>query len=347
MVGRHLDQAIAELGGREPTHDSSKRFASFAAAGSIARLLVPLLKYISSMAVADRFTYLLTSYYNSDRIVRLVERIQAEVPDARIVIMRDRDSAPLESTSCEVFITSRPVEWGDYSFLEALLESMSLLKLADNEWLTVLSEDSYPLRSLRDYQGALSHSDADCWLEQSIFENPAADALLGRYLHYAIALPGSRRGPLRAVLRLILPKIGIPVDGGRSGTRLFVGAPRLRRPFGPSLKPRMGSNWYVLKGRAATRVLAARGTDLERYFRKTFIPSEGFVHTILLNDNTIHNRPVDNHYCRFEGAHPRMFTLADFEELLDSEGWFARKILDVPLLDRLDIAVGVSTTSFR
>jgi hypothetical protein len=42
-----------------------------------------------------------------------------------------------------------------------------------------------------------------------------------------------------------------------------------------------------------------------------------------------------------------MFTLADFEELLDSEGWFARKILDVALLDRLDITVGVSTTSFR
>jgi hypothetical protein len=42
-----------------------------------------------------------------------------------------------------------------------------------------------------------------------------------------------------------------------------------------------------------------------------------------------------------------MFTLADFEELLDSEGWFARKILDVALLDRFDIVVGVSTTSFR
>lgn len=347
MVGRNPDQAIEELGGREPTRDSSKRFASFATTESIARLLVLLLEYISFMAVADRFTYLLTSYYNSDRVVRLVERIQAEVPDARIVIMRSRDSAPLESTSCEVFIASRPVEWGDDSFLEALLESISLLKLADNEWLTVLSEDSYPLRSLRDYQGALSRSNADCWLEQSILENPAADALLGRYLHRAIAIPGSRRGPLRAVLRLILPKIGFPVDGGRSGTRLFVRAPRFRRPFGPSLKPRMGSDWYVLKGRAATRVLAARGTDLERYYRKTFSPAEGFVHTVLLNDNTIHNRPVDNHYHRFVGAHAGVFTLADFEELLDSECWFARKILDVSLLDRLDLAVGVSTTSFR
>jgi hypothetical protein len=299
------------------------------------------------MTLADRFTYLLTSYHDSDRVVRLVERIRGEVPDARIVIMRSRDSAPLRSTSCEVFVTSRSIEWGDYSFLEALLESVSLLKLEDNEWLTVLSEDSYPLRSLRDYQGALSRSDADCWLEQSILENPAADALLGRYLHYAIAIPGSRRGPLRTMLRLTLPKIGIPVDGGRSGTRLFIRAPRLRRPFGPGLTPRMGSDWYVLTGRAATKVLAARRTGLERYYRKTFAPSEGFVHTVLLNDNTVHNRPIDNHYRRFEGSHPRMFTLADFQELLDSESWFTRKILDVDLLDHLDIVVGVSTTSFR
>jgi len=299
------------------------------------------------MTSADRFTYLLTSYHDSDRVVRLVERIRAEVPDARIVIMRSRDSAFLKSTPCEVLITSRRIEWGDDSFLEALLESMSLLKLADNEWLTVLSEDSYPLRSIRDYQGELSRSGADCWLEQSILENPAADVLLGRYLHRAIAIPASRRGPFRAVLLLTLPKIGISVDGGRSGTRLFIRALRIRRPFGPSLTPRMGSDWYVMKGRAVTKVLAARGTVLERYYRKTFSPSEGFVHTVLLNDNTIHNRPLDNHYRRFEGSHARMFVLADFQELVDSESWFTRKILDVHLLDRLDTLVGVSTTSFR
>jgi hypothetical protein len=40
LVCRRLDQAIAELGGQEPNHDSSKRFASFAPTGSIARLLV-------------------------------------------------------------------------------------------------------------------------------------------------------------------------------------------------------------------------------------------------------------------------------------------------------------------
>lgn len=299
------------------------------------------------MTLADRFTYLLTSYHNSDRVIRLVERIQAEVPEARVVIMRSRDSAPLKPTTCDVIITSRPIEWGDESFLGALLESMALLELADNEWLTVLSEDSYPLRSLHDYQDALSRPDSDCWLEQSILENPSANALLGRYMHRAIAIPGSRRGPMRTLLRLTLPKIGISVDGGRSGTRLFIRAPRLRRPFGPNLTPRMGSDWYVLKGRAASKVLAARGTSLERYYRKTFAPSEGFVHTVLLNDNTIHNRPIDNHYRRFEGSHARMFALDDFQELFDSESWFTRKILDVELLDRLDIVVGVSTTSFR
>ena len=112
------------------------------------------------------FTYLVTSYRNPEQLFRLLERLRRSSPDARLIVSHDRKSAPLDpgrlaDTGATCHRTPQPVTWGDGSYLTSVLAVMATLELADDDWLTVLSGQDYPLRPLADYEAHLATCAAD------------------------------------------------------------------------------------------------------------------------------------------------------------------------------------------
>jgi hypothetical protein len=290
------------------------------------------------------FCYLIGSYRSGSRLARLVRHLNVASPQARVVVLRDCKAPPLDASEigeCEVVYTVVPVRWGDETWLVSILSAIRDLALAPQDWVTLLSEDSYPLRPLSAYEEALAASGADCWLEEFITREAEKDPVLARYTSRAVVLPLVGQTFARQALWKIgrhLP--GVSIEGGRAGTNLQLRLPRLRTPFGPSLQPRRGSDWYVLRGTAVEKLVTPDVASILHYFCSTYIPSEGFVHSVLLSDPEVIDHPEASHFVRFDGAHPMLLGLNDVLELRTSSTyWFARKIEAEDALDELDRSI--------
>jgi Core-2/I-Branching enzyme len=112
-------------------------------------------------------------------------------------------------------------------------------------------------------------------------------------------------------------------------------------PFAPTRPCRKGADWFVLS-RPVFEGLQARtraAPELVRYFRRTYIPTESFFHTVLLPTWESQNAGTNLHHRRFSGGpHPDVLTEDDFAELRTSGQFFARKFdsSSAGLLNRID-----------
>src|SRR5665213_436839 len=130
------------------------------------------------------FCYLIGSYRSGPRLARLIRHLNVASPQARVVVLRDCKAPPInarELGACEVVYTVVPVRWGDGTWLLSILSAIRDLELAPQDWVTLLSEDSYPLRPLSAFEDALATSGADCWLDEFIAQESKKDRELGRY----------------------------------------------------------------------------------------------------------------------------------------------------------------------
>ncbi len=78
---------------------------------------------------------------------------------------------------------------------------------------------------------------------------------------------------------------------------------------------------------------------LVAHYRQTYCPNESIFHTLLL-PRVPRNGGHNLHYVRFVGdrPHPELMTQADWDDLVKSRAFFARKFdpHDVALLNRVD-----------
>ena len=97
------------------------------------------------------FVYVVTSYVNPSQTERLVARLRRGSPGARIIVSHDRkmptpDADVLDRLQAELWLTPEPVTWGDSTYLRSLLALIERADLAQDDWLTVLTGQDYPLR---------------------------------------------------------------------------------------------------------------------------------------------------------------------------------------------------------
>jgi core-2/I-Branching enzyme len=297
--------------------------------------------------------FFIQSHRDPEQVYRLVRTLRGGSDDATIVVQHNSracalDWAPLASLSgVRQFFARRPQIRSNFSCqIEPYLDVVEWLDRdgLEYDWLVNLTAQDYPVKPVAELEVFLEAAPADGYLRfwdvlspQSPWSRRRARA---RYWHRYWLLPEGSERPLRALrfLTTFLP-IHFYLACGP-----WVGARRLRTPFTAGFRCYGGWAWFSLRREAARYLresLAAR-PDIEAHYRRTMIPEESLVQTVLVNSGRF--RLVDDDlryidYSRAERGSPRALTTADLPMLASGPWYLARKFdlgVDRGVLDRID-----------
>ncbi|HXQ60660.1 MAG TPA: beta-1,6-N-acetylglucosaminyltransferase [Acidimicrobiales bacterium] len=315
-----------------------------------------------------RVAYLVMSHKNPAQVESLVTRILELSPAGEVVVHHDThesaDATPLWNGSPPArvrLVDPVAVSWGDWSVVEATLR---LLRVAvdeiDSDWFVLLSGEDRPVRDLAAWEDELVASGTDglvpmrpLTVRPAFGRRPSADDL--NFVRYAFrwrAVPARyvRGGryvleAARRISRYVQPVFKIEY-AERRGTWMVGRWRRRRLPDGWTLY--CGSQWMALGRRAVTTLLASDAAVTE-WFRQTWIPDQGFFHTVLGNaagfsfstQPLTYVVPHDTH----KGAAWMVLRSDDVGTIALSGAAFARKFdpaVDREVIDLVDAAVDAS-----
>ena len=244
------------------------------------------------------------------------------------------DFAAPQSRSNVTFIAARrPIFWGGFNMVRAEVEllAVALDHAGGFDYVALISDDSYTLRSGRALKAALPAADA--WIDQNPIE-PALDyPRYGRFYCFdaapfsARSLPAEERHVTEADSAEMAALEALRARGKAPLTRLYQGA-----------------QWWCLKREVAAFVVAAFMGDehIRDSFRFSAIPDEIVVQTtvgLAGRSWTLQRSPMFYDFSR----DPKPFVFAaigELDEALRSPCLFVRKIAaDEPLLAALQARV--------
>lgn len=317
---------------------------------------------------SHKVAYLVLSHQYPRQVRRLIDRLLEDDPDGYVVVQHDPAGGTLDLSGCadparaHLLTTFSVRRWGNYALVGDLLQAISwALTHLEIGWVTVLSGQDYPLRSLAGFGAELGDSGFDAFLSARIIPlqrpNASDSAALyahARYYYRWYRLPawllGWSKG--RSIDRLVAGALR-RLSGGQPfifvwplprGAGEMIGVRRPKLPFSDEFPCYMGSQWLTMSRRAASLTLdfLARCPDLEALYRRSIIPDESLLVTILCNTDGLRVRDSNHHFIRMVGAgqsHAAVLEMADLAELRTSGQRFARKFderVDSDVLDELD-----------
>jgi hypothetical protein len=276
--------------------------------------------------------YVVMSYRAPDVLARLVRTLRAGSPDATIAVHHDgrRSPAP-ELPGAELIAPAWAVEWGHGSQLAAVLRCLRwALARSDFDWLVLLSGQDYPVRPVPAIEASLAQADVDAFLEAlPVGRLRLRRGRIGEFerrYHYRWARVPAPLARLAAHADPLVQVRTLP-----SGT--YAGTPAPVR-----VAVHHGSDWFTLSRRAVEAVVLAPPA-LERRLERTIVPTEAFVQTVLANRPELRLSPTNRRHALFDSPwspSPRVLGLADLDQALSSGGDFARKFVDLAVLDEID-----------
>jgi hypothetical protein len=293
--------------------------------------------------------YVVLAHRAQPQVVRLVSRLLTDDPEARALVHLDArvrlaELGVLSGHPRGALLPRRATGWGSWSLVEAIVDGLRLaIADASCSYVSVLSGADYPVRRVDGRLAALeSYS---CRTDAGFVTEPERRHKAARYQYAWHQVPGLPAGTLRsrALARVARTSRG-HVAVLTHAADVHVG---LRRELPDGLtadRLATGEMWFDVSRAAATAMLSRidREPELVRHFRRTWIPDEGFLQTLLLNGPGPIG-PSDRNIRWTGGAHhPDVLDVTDVEELLVGGESFARKFDDssTPALDRLDRAAG-------
>ncbi|MGD1012538.1 MAG: beta-1,6-N-acetylglucosaminyltransferase [Acidimicrobiales bacterium] len=318
-----------------------------------------------------RVAYLVMNHRPPTQLLRLLSTLRRGDRDAPIVVHHDRFRSRLEPAALEplgkaqLLTSDEPLSWGTHGIVDASWRSLTwMLERVEFDWVVLLSGQDYPIKPLRSLHEMLSQTDADVFLNAVRIDDVAdhrerKDKRL-RYLYQYRRIPTNRVsiGPER-FHRLTHQGTELFFDLANTiqpyvkfyklpdGLPRCIGVRARSTPFSTTFPCWYGETWPALSHRAVRRIVDVprQWPDYLAYYRKTVIPSESAMITIVCNDPDLKVEPRDLHHIRWSRrttGHPDVFGATDIEELLASSGYFARKFditQDTEILDRLDLEI--------
>ncbi|MEO1766696.1 beta-1,6-N-acetylglucosaminyltransferase [Thiobacter aerophilum] len=299
--------------------------------------------------------YLVMAHHKPQQLLRLLERLRRDSPNALIALHFDGkqpvpEPARLAALDVGLIIPRITVQWGDYSMVEAVLAGYRRL-LTENGWryVQLISGQDYPLRPLAQSERALLKEAQDAYLDAS----PEHEYLY-RYCYRYWVLPKFRHAYLlppwvKAFAGIVRTRLNqsqrfIRLERRPRGLPQLLGVRRHRLPFSESWPCWFGSDWFVLSRQAVEYLLETldQRPGLVALYRTSLIPSESLFATVLCN-SPLRVHCGDNRrfilWASDTAAHPVTLTMEHLPAMIASGKDFGRKFdadRDSAVLDALD-----------
>lgn len=309
--------------------------------------------------------FLIASHTSPHQVLRLVKTLKSGSPDCQIVIHHDRSKSALDSAAFAplkgVHIFENPIvtNWGDFSLVELELRCIDwVLKHSIRfDWLVLLSGQDYPIQPIQKMEQFLSTTEQDGFIEHFPAFKPSEmlrdwhkDIGVERYCYRYYRLPSFLKGLVYKLYRVVDWQKLIRVRAGRFGARLAVR--RRFTPFTQDFECYAGSQWHTLSYRCVDYIhkFVQENPDFVSHYRTTMIPDESFFQTILLNNHSLKLSSDNLRYVSWKPPYPAIMQASDFEQLIHSGKFFARKFddaVDDRILDLLDQSLDVGSDLSR
>jgi hypothetical protein len=282
--------------------------------------------------------YLLLTHKDPDQVERLAARILSLSPTGHVVVHHDLKAGRLPwdgSPPARVHLIDErvTVEWGDWSIVAATL---SMFRCAHEQlgadFSVVISGEHWPVMDLSEWEATLGAQGVDAYLPTQ---------LLPPHLHFgARDLDGNRflarcvhrwfrfGRPTSDVAHRMLTAVAkvsrwthpiLKLEYSLRGDSWFVGIPRRRGPMaGWDLYK--GSEWIACSARA-TGTLLRTDPAITAWFRRSHIPDESYVQTVLQHPGDLVVRNAD-------------VTWVPAEPTVPTPKWMVLKMDELPAVHR-------------
>lgn len=277
--------------------------------------------------------YFIQTHKNPDQIYRLVRTIKQSSPTAQVLLGHDFTSCPLNMTPIQnlsdVYLLRSdvlPIR-GDFSLLQPYLNAINWLfeHNSNFEWLIYISGQDYPTQPISKIEEYLANTEYDGFIQYWDVASRSAQNNLNRYFYQYYRFPEWTRWLLKkiSIIQNFTPIHYYFTYG------LLVGIPAKSTPFNDKFICYRGSQWHTLSRKCIYFIkdFVSSHPEIVNYYRKTIVPDESFIQTILVNSNLF---KLCNDYKRFieflpGESHPRILTSKDYSTISNGSFHFARK----------------------
>ncbi len=294
--------------------------------------------------------YFIQTHKNPQQIRRLVQTIKSSSSSAQIIIGHDFTSSYLDTSILQNFSDVHILKIeksgirGDFSLLQPYLQAIDWLftNNSDFDWLVYISGQDYPTQPIAKIESFLSKTDYDGFMQYFDTSSPEClweeDEVFKRYFCQYYRLPNwTKKLLLRALLIQKVTPIILSVYYGS-----LIGLPAKRTPFNERFICYGGSQWHTLSKKCIQyiRDFIKENESLVNYYKKTLVPDESFIQTILLNSHKFKICSDNKRYIDFtetDWGHARILTSRDYKTITNGNFHFARKLeQDTDILNMLD-----------
>lgn len=279
-----------------------------------------------------KIAHVIMAYKNPCQLERLIKRL--EHPQFDVFIHLDKkvnivNYNHLHDIERVAFIENRVLcNWGGFSFVKAITNSIREILLKDEqyEYINLMSAQDYPIKSIDDMYTFLEKHKGDSFISYERSDESAwwKHAITRYELYHFTDFNIKGRYFVQRILNRIAPKRKFPIPGQLYGSAT--------------------SSWWTISRDCARYVVNYLDLHpkLMRFMKFTWAADEFLYPTIIMN-SPFRERVQNNNLRHIEWeegkSNPRIFELYDFDTLMNSDHFIARKFdttVDTRVLDKLD-----------
>lgn len=286
---------------------------------------------------------LLLCHNNPEKINKLISALEDDEIDIYIHVDKKSNiekSIIISSNHIKILPDELRINvmWAQFSQVEAEINLLNFAaKNSNYDYYILLSGADYPIVSLNDLKKYLE-SNYGCNfinLYNSLNYNNG-----GKTNHHDKCndIAYSDWILTRYGIPRIIRRLWVVVTGGYNYTFSI-----FKRKYDSNIKFYFGSQWWCFNGEFVDWMLKelSHNNSYIAFFRKCSTPDESFFHTLFMNSDYASTRKDYLHYIDWSLNlnSPKNLTMNDYDKIIESNKFFARKIFDDSLMKKIDYII--------
>lgn len=278
-----------------------------------------------------RIAHLIMAHKNPRQLERLIVTMKHTMFDLYIHLDKKTDIKSfrhLDKYDNVFFIQNRiECNWGGYSFVKAILNSLTEVLNSGRkyEFINLMSGQDYPLKPMNDIYLYLTERLGMSFMAYELVGHSWWEHAVTRFKFYHFTdfkLMG--RYPLQKIANTLMPHRKFPLNLPLYGST--------------------NSSWWILSVEAAKYLVSfiQDNAKLKKFMKFTWGADEFLITTIIMN-SPYKDKVVNDNLRHIDwsrgGAHPKIFSKNDLQDLVQTDKCFARKFdinVDEDILDLID-----------